>query len=98
MKKVYKKIVRCDYNFDGKHWKNVSNDAKDLVSKILNVDPKKRYCPLSLCQKKKKGTCENYMHFFFFFDNVLYGYNQIQNDFKFTLNLAGMSLVCATTV
>lgn len=35
-------IMRGDYNFNAPTWGKVSDDAKDFVSKLLIVDPKKR--------------------------------------------------------
>jgi 5'-AMP-activated protein kinase, catalytic alpha subunit len=37
--KLYKKILKCEYAFPN----FISNDAKDLISKILNLDPTERY-------------------------------------------------------
>lgn len=36
------KIMRADYSMDGVVWANISDEAKDFVSKLLVVDPKKR--------------------------------------------------------
>lgn len=36
-------IVRCKYNFNSPVWSNVSEDAKDFISKLIVVDPKERY-------------------------------------------------------
>lgn len=40
---LFDKIKTCDYNFSESTWKNVSDEAKDLVSKILKADPNERY-------------------------------------------------------
>mmetsp|Transcript_15042 Transcript_15042/g.17171 ORF Transcript_15042/g.17171 Transcript_15042/m.17171 type:complete len:500 (+) Transcript_15042:365-1864(+) len=40
---LYKAISSCDYNFNGDAWKNVSADAKDLISNLLVTDPDERY-------------------------------------------------------
>jgi 5'-AMP-activated protein kinase catalytic alpha subunit len=37
---LYKKILACDYQFP----KFISNDAKDIIKGILNVDPDQRLC------------------------------------------------------
>lgn len=37
--KLYKKILNCDYTFPS----YISEDGKDLISKILNINPEKRY-------------------------------------------------------
>lgn len=36
------RIMRCDYNFHGKHWEHVSQPAKDFVAALLKLDPKER--------------------------------------------------------
>jgi serine/threonine protein kinase len=35
-------IMRCKYSFESPVWSNVSEDAKDFISKLLVVDPKER--------------------------------------------------------
>lgn len=42
VKNLYKKIKACDYEFHPDYWKAVSDEAKDLISKMLTLDPKKR--------------------------------------------------------
>lgn len=37
--KLYKKIVKCQYTFPG----YISSEGKELISKILNTNPKERY-------------------------------------------------------
>jgi len=39
---VFEQIVKADYDFPAPYWKNISDDAKDLISKLLVVDAKKR--------------------------------------------------------
>ena len=39
---ILKQIVDCDYNFNGKVWEKVSNEAKDLVCKLLVSSPSRR--------------------------------------------------------
>mmetsp|Transcript_29991 Transcript_29991/g.45695 ORF Transcript_29991/g.45695 Transcript_29991/m.45695 type:complete len:545 (+) Transcript_29991:128-1762(+) len=41
-RKVIDMIMRCDYKFQGEIWNLVSSDAKDFVSKLLVLDPRKR--------------------------------------------------------
>jgi len=36
------KIMRCDYSFSKSYWDSVSDEAKDMISKLLVIDPKKR--------------------------------------------------------
>ena len=41
-KELFRKIVAGKYDFDDEEWGNVSEQAKDLVSKLLVLDPNKR--------------------------------------------------------
>jgi len=41
--KLYGKIKRGEYDFPDPYWTDISSEAKDLVKKMLTVDPKKRY-------------------------------------------------------
>jgi len=43
MKRLFKKIYFCKYDFDGPYWDQCSEDAKDLVRKLLEKDTKKRF-------------------------------------------------------
>lgn len=49
---VFEKIKAGDFNFDGKAWAKVSNEAQDLVNRMLTVNHKKRYDATS-CLKHK---------------------------------------------
>lgn len=40
---LYKQIRKGDYDFPDPYWSDISKSAKDLVSKLLTVDPNKRY-------------------------------------------------------
>ena len=40
--KLFKMIMECDYSFPSPYWDNVSETAKDLITKILVPDPAKR--------------------------------------------------------
>jgi len=40
---VYAKIKKGKYSLEQKEWKSVSDEAKDLISKLLVVDYSKRY-------------------------------------------------------
>jgi calcium/calmodulin-dependent protein kinase I len=42
---LYKQIKKGQYEFPDPYWSEISNEAKDLVSKLLTVDPKKRITP-----------------------------------------------------
>ncbi|KAG9481792.1 hypothetical protein GDO78_010816 [Eleutherodactylus coqui] len=39
---IMKKIKHGDFSFEGESWKNVSQEAKDLIQGLLTVDPNKR--------------------------------------------------------
>ncbi|XP_029453648.1 ribosomal protein S6 kinase alpha-5 [Rhinatrema bivittatum] len=39
---IMKKIKTGDFSFEGEAWKNVSQEAKDLIQGLLTVDPSKR--------------------------------------------------------
>jgi len=36
------KIMRCDYNFSKSYWEPISDEAKDMISNLVVIDPKKR--------------------------------------------------------
>ena len=40
---LFKQIKQGAYSFPSPYWDEVSDGAKDLVKKILHIDPKKRY-------------------------------------------------------
>eukprot|EP00471_Norrisiella_sphaerica_P006016 CAMPEP_0184489284 /NCGR_PEP_ID=MMETSP0113_2-20130426/14974_1 /TAXON_ID=91329 /ORGANISM="Norrisiella sphaerica, Strain BC52" /LENGTH=1466 /DNA_ID=CAMNT_0026872607 /DNA_START=326 /DNA_END=4726 /DNA_ORIENTATION=- len=42
---LFRKIKEGNFSFPDKYWKNVSQGAKDLISELLIVDPKKRATP-----------------------------------------------------
>lgn len=42
---LYKQIKKGAYDFPDPYWTEISADAKDLVTRLLNIDPKKRYKP-----------------------------------------------------
>jgi calcium/calmodulin-dependent protein kinase-4 len=39
---MYARILNCDYQFLAPYWDTVSLNAKDLIAKLLVLDPKKR--------------------------------------------------------
>jgi len=41
-KKIFEKITNVKYDFDDPAWENVSDSAKDLITKLLVKDPKER--------------------------------------------------------
>ena len=36
---LFEKIKSCDYDFDVETWENITNDAKDFITKIMIADP-----------------------------------------------------------
>ncbi|KAI8505277.1 Checkpoint kinase 2 [Branchiostoma belcheri] len=41
--KLEEQIIRGSYQLHEKYWRGISEDAKDLIKKLLTVDPKKRF-------------------------------------------------------
>ena len=39
---LFEKIKKVDYNFDAPTWVNVSEEAKDVIRRLLVADPTKR--------------------------------------------------------
>ena len=39
---LFKAILNCEYEFPSPYWDNISDDAKDLIRRILVKDPKDR--------------------------------------------------------
>jgi len=40
---LYKQIKKGEYDFPDPYWTDISDSAKDMVQKLLTVDPRKRY-------------------------------------------------------
>ena len=40
---LFEKIIQADYEFDEESWNHISSEAKNLVSSLLEVHPKKRF-------------------------------------------------------
>jgi len=49
---LFRKIRQGDYKFHDEYWGNVSHDAKDLIKKLLTVDPSKRLSAKEALQTK----------------------------------------------
>lgn len=41
-KDIMNNVLKCEFSFDSQEWMGVSNDAKNLIKKLLTKDPKKR--------------------------------------------------------
>ena len=39
---LFEMIKKCDFEFTAPYWDDISDNAKDLITKILVADPKKR--------------------------------------------------------
>jgi serine/threonine protein kinase len=39
---VFKKILKCDYNFNDKIWKSISFEGVDFIQKLIVLDPHER--------------------------------------------------------
>ena len=74
---IYKKISKREFNFPDKEWKNISENAKDLIRKML-CDENKRLNAKNVLehpwlndnenevQKKEKSVLDNFHHITFF--------------------------------
>ena len=49
---LVKQILTGDYSFNDPEWQTVSRDAKDLIKKMLETDPKKRLSIEQILQSK----------------------------------------------
>mmetsp|Transcript_22893 Transcript_22893/g.38325 ORF Transcript_22893/g.38325 Transcript_22893/m.38325 type:complete len:432 (-) Transcript_22893:192-1487(-) len=39
---IYRRILRCEYEFHPENWESVSSEGKSLIQQLLNLDPEKR--------------------------------------------------------
>ncbi|OXB79495.1 UNVERIFIED_CONTAM: hypothetical protein H355_013891 [Colinus virginianus] len=47
---IYKRTLNCEYDFVSPWWDDVSLNAKDLVKKMIVLDPKKRFTAIQALQ------------------------------------------------
>jgi len=40
---LFEQIKKCNYNFEVETWQQVSDEAKDFITKLLVADPAERY-------------------------------------------------------
>ncbi|XP_041042282.1 calcium/calmodulin-dependent protein kinase type IV [Carcharodon carcharias] len=60
---MYKRILNCDYDFVSPWWDEVSVNAKDLVKKLILLDPKKRLTTYQALQHPWViGKSANFIH------------------------------------
>ena len=52
MNDLIQTIKTGNYSFEGDEWHNVSFDAKDLIKKLIVIDPMKRLVPLAALKHK----------------------------------------------
>ena len=41
-RKLYERVIKCDYEFEDSYWESISLSAKDFISKLLVLDTTKR--------------------------------------------------------
>ena len=51
-KEIYKQVLKGEYDFPKEEWQNVSEEAKNLIKKMLEKDTKKRITALDALQDK----------------------------------------------
>uniref|UniRef100_A0A8C8ECJ4 Calcium/calmodulin-dependent protein kinase type IV n=1 Tax=Otus sunia TaxID=257818 RepID=A0A8C8ECJ4_9STRI len=60
---MFKRILNCEYDFVSPWWDDVSLNAKDLVKKLVVLDPKKRLTTLQALQHPwVTGKAANFAH------------------------------------
>ncbi|XP_014456437.1 calcium/calmodulin-dependent protein kinase type IV [Alligator mississippiensis] len=60
---MFKRILNCEYDFVSPWWDDVSLNAKDLVKKLIVLDPKKRLSTLQALQHPwVTGKAANFAH------------------------------------
>ncbi|XP_042678773.1 calcium/calmodulin-dependent protein kinase type IV [Centrocercus urophasianus] len=60
---IYKRTLNCEYDFVSPWWDDVSLNAKDLVKKLIVLDPKKRLTTLQALQHPwVTGKATNFLH------------------------------------
>ncbi|KAF1402634.1 KCC4 kinase, partial [Thinocorus orbignyianus] len=60
---MFKRILNCEYDFVSPWWDDVSLNAKDLVKKLIVLDPKKRLTTLQALQHPwVTGKAANFAH------------------------------------
>nr|XP_014350683.1 PREDICTED: calcium/calmodulin-dependent protein kinase type IV isoform X2 [Latimeria chalumnae] len=60
---MFKRILNCDYDFVSPWWDDVTLNAKDLVKKLIVLDPKKRLTTFQALQHPwVTGRAANFVH------------------------------------
>ena len=42
-KEIFENLKKGNYSFDPEYWSDKSDDVKDLITKLLEKDPKRRF-------------------------------------------------------
>ena len=58
-KEIFPKILRGNFSFENKIWNKISEEAKDLVSKLLEINPEKRLSAKEALNEKWFKVNEN---------------------------------------
>ena len=77
-------IKKVDYNFEGEEWEDASDEAKDLIRKLLVADPKKRLCPAKALDHPWMKITQSVKNPFARKSNLLIQSNLIQNQRRLT--------------
>ncbi|NXQ57954.1 KCC4 kinase, partial [Anthoscopus minutus] len=87
---MFKRILSCEYDFVSPWWDDVSQNAKDLVKKLIVLDPKKRLTTLQALQHPwVTGKAINFAHM----DNA----QKKLQEFNARRKLKAMKAVVAST-
>ncbi|NWI05379.1 KCC4 kinase, partial [Tichodroma muraria] len=87
---MFKRILSCEYDFVSPWWDDVSLNAKDLVKKLIVLDPKKRLTTLQALQHPwVTGKAINFAHM----DNA----QKKLQEFNARRKLKAMKAVVAST-
>ncbi|NWW11049.1 KCC4 kinase, partial [Oreocharis arfaki] len=87
---MFKRILNCEYDFVSPWWDDVSLNAKDLVKKLIVLDPKKRLTTLQALQHPwVTGKAINFTHM----DNA----QKKLQEFNARRKLKAMKAVVAST-
>lgn len=55
--KIYERIIKCEYEFEDLYWGSISLSAKDVISKLLVLDPEKRLTAKSCLEHPWVKVC-----------------------------------------
>lgn len=69
-KKLFSLIINATFTFPEPYWTDISENAKDLVNKLLVVDPKKRLTATEILSHAWMTTDASTVHLSHFQDNL----------------------------